>query len=48
MYNNARLCPGRLLGHLFVCIPASPYSGVGAGSPGTNRLESQLVSQEGR
>ena len=29
MYNIVRLCPGRLLGHSFVCIPASPPPGVG-------------------
>ena len=37
MYNIARLCPGRLPGRPFVCIPASPYLSVGADPEGSNR-----------
>jgi len=29
MYNIVRFCPGRLLGQVFVTIPASPSPGVG-------------------
>jgi len=30
MYNTVRFCPGRLLGQVFVRIPASPAPGVRA------------------
>lgn len=36
MYNIVRLCPGRLLGHPFVRIPASPSHGVGVGPQGSH------------
>jgi large subunit ribosomal protein L21 len=41
MYNIVRFCPGRLLGHPFVCIPASPCSGVGVDPKGKTRPKAQ-------